>query len=131
MLNESIFAPNYTITSGIQATLEAIERNRWLIDNMLLMPKHEAWMQREVRVNRASGTTRIGGAKLDERAVSQLTKRALPAAGNEDEQANINAYQAYDFIDFLSGQADIPVDELVMRQLNRYFIATAPPDMTP
>lgn len=130
-MNDSIFAPNYNITPRIQFTLEAIERNRWLIDNMLLMPKHEAWMHREVRVSRASGTTRIEGAKLDEQAVSELTKGALPGARNEDEQENINAFQAYEFIDFLSGQEDIPVDELVMRQLNRYFIATAAAPLTP
>ena len=130
-MNDSIFQPNYTITFAIEYRLEAIDRNRWLIDNMLLMPKHETWMHREVRVRRASGTTRIEGAKLDEQAVSELTKQALPGARNEDEQENINAFQAYEFIDFLSDQSDIPVDELVMRQLNRYFIATAPAPLTP
>ena len=130
-MNDSIFQPNYTITLAIEYRLEAIDRNRWLIDNMLLMPKHEAWMHREVRVSRASGTTRIEGAKLDEQAVSELTKQALPGARSEDEQENINAFQAYEFIDFLSDQEDIPVDELVMRQLNRYFIATAPAPLTP
>jgi Fic family protein len=52
-------------------------------------------------------------------------------AESEDEQDNINALQAYEFIDFLSDQEDIPVDELVIRQLNRYFIATAAPTLTP
>ena len=130
-MNDSIFQPNYTITLAIEYRLEAIDRNRWLIDNMLLMPKHEAWMHREVRVSRASGTTRIEGAKLDEQAVSELTKQALSGARSEDEQENINAFQAYEFIDFLSDQEDIPVDELVMRQLNRYFIATAAAPLTP
>ena len=130
-MNDSIFSPNYTITPRIEFTLESIDRNRWLIDNMLLMPKHEAWMRREVRVSRASGTTRIEGADLNEEAVGELTKQALPGARSEDEQENINALQAYEFIDFLSDQEDIPVDELVMRQLNRYFIATAPPTLTP
>lgn len=128
---DSIFSPNYAITPRIQFALEGIDRNQWLIDNLLLMPKHEAWLHREVRVSRASGTTRIEGATLDEQAVSELTRQALPGAKNEDEQENINAFQAYEFIDFLSDQEDIPVDELVMRQLNRYFIATAPPTLTP
>ena len=130
-MNDSIFCPIYTITPRIQIALDAIERNRWLLDNMLLMPKYEAWMHREVRVSRASGTTRIEGANLDEQAVSELTKQSLPGARSDDEQENINAFQAYEFIDFLSDQEDIPVDELVMRQLNRYFIATAPHTLTP
>ncbi len=130
-MNDSIFSPNYTITPTISHFLESIERNSWLIERMLLMPKPEAWLHREVRVSRVSSTTRIEDATLDEEAVDRLTRQGLPRAGTEDEQANINAYQAYEFIDFLSDQQDIPVDELVIRQLNRYFIATAPPLLTP
>ena len=131
MMNDSIFSPNYTITPRIQAQIEEFERNNWLIENLLLMPQHEGWMHRDVRVSRAASTTRIEGSALDEAAVGRLAARVMGKAESEDEQDNINALQAYDFIDFLSGQADIPVDELVIRQLNRYFIATAAPTLTP
>ena len=130
-MNDSIFVPNYTITPSIQLFLEGIDRNRWLIDNMLLMPKHEAWLHREVRVSRASNTTRIEGAELDEEAVSRLAKQVRSGVEDEDARDNINALQAYEFVDFLSDQTDIPIDELVVRQLNRYFIATAAAPLTP
>ena len=130
-MNDSIFAPNYTITPTIESCLENIDRNRWLIDRVLLMPKHEVWLNREVRVGRAAGTTRIEGAELDEAAVNRLVRSPLTGADTEDERNNINALQAYEFIDFLSDQSDIPVDELVIRQLNRYFIATAAAPLTP
>ena len=130
-MNDSILRPNYTMTPDIEFSLESIDRNRWLIDNMLLMPKHEVWLRREVRVSRAAGTTRIEGAELDEAAVSRLARQGLPGPANDDERDNINALQAYDFSDFLSDQSDIPVDELVIRQLNRYFIATASEVLTP
>ena len=130
-MNDSIFQPNYTITPTIEFRLANIERNSWLIENLLLMPKHEAWLSREVRVGRAVGTTRIEGAELDEQAVARLESQSVNRSGNSDEQDNINALQAYDFIDYLSDQRDIPVDELVIRQLNRHFIATAIPLLTP
>lgn len=130
MMNDSIFSPNYTITSRIQAQIEEFERNHWLIENLLLMPQHEEWLHRDVRVSRAASTTSIEGSALDEAAVGRLAARAVGKAASEDEQDNINALQAYEFIDFLSGQADIPVDELVIRQLNRYFMATATPTLT-
>jgi Fic family protein len=95
------------------------------------MPQHEEWLHRDVRVSRAASTTRIEGSALDEVAVGRLAARSIVRAANEDEQDNINALQAYEFIDFLSDQADIPVDELVIRQLNRYFIATATSTLTP
>ncbi len=130
-MNDSIFSPQFNITPIITSTLEDIERQKWLIDNMLMMPKHEAWMRREIRVERAVGTTRIEGAKLDEAAVRELAKSRGTGKLSEDEQANVNALQAYEFIDFLSDQQDIPIDELVIRQLNRYFINGAPETLTP
>lgn len=130
-INDSIFNPQYTITPTIQAQIDEFERNQWLIQNLLLMPQHEEWLHRDVRVSRAASTTRIEGSTLDEDAVRRLAARSMVRAQSEDEQDNINALQAYEFIDFLSDQADIPVDELVIRQLNRYFIATATPTLTP
>jgi Fic family protein len=130
-MNNNIFTPNYTTTPTIHSVLEAIDRERWLIDNMLLMPKHEAWIRREIQVKRASGTTQIEGANLDEAAVSKLINRSSGGKLTEDEQANVNALEAYEFIDYLSDQHDIPIDELVIRQLNRYFIRTALETLTP
>lgn len=130
-MNDNIFKPNYTITPTIEYCLESIERNRWLIENMLIMPKHETWLSRDVRVARAVGTTKIEGAKLDEEAVARLQSQSINRSDDSDEQDNINALQAYEFIDYLSDQRDIPVDELVIRQLNRYFIANASTLLTP
>ena len=130
-MNDSIFAPQFNITPMITSALENIERQKWLIDHMLLMPKHEVWLRHEIQIKRASGTTQIEGAKLDEAAVRQLINRGSAGNHTEDEQANINALQAYQFIDFLSDQPDIPIDELVIRQLNRYFMDGAPETLTP
>lgn len=128
---DSIFTPNFNITSKTKFYLEDIDRRVWLIDHMLIIPKHEAWMRREVSVRRAVGTTKIEGATLDEAAVSKLASQSHGAKYTEDEQANINALEAYEFIDFLSDQKDIPIDELVIRQLNRYFMHAAPETLTP
>jgi Fic family protein len=101
---------------------------------MLLMPRHEAWLRREVReirARRASGTTQIEGAKLGEAAVSRLMAQGPGAKPTEDEQANLNALRAYEFIDFLSDQRDIPIDELVIREINRQFMLGAPELHTP
>ncbi|MCH8062759.1 MAG: Fic family protein [Chloroflexi bacterium] len=111
--------------------MDDIERQMWLVDNMLIMPKHEEWIKRDVRIERATGTTRIEGASLDEAAVRQLANDRRAGKPTEDELANLNALRAYEFIDFLSDQQDIPIDELVIRQLNRYFMDGALPILTP
>ena len=130
-MNDSVFRPNYFITPTTTYHLEGIDRQRWFIDNLLLMPKHEAWIRREIQVRRAVGTTRIEGATLGEDAVRGLEGLGSGARGTEDERANINALQAYEFIDFLSDQPDIPIGELVIRQLNRYFTSGAADKLTP
>ena len=130
-MNDKIYALKYTHGTAIEATIQEIDRNRWLIDNMLLMPKHEAWIRREVTVHRASGTTRIEGATLDEKAVSELLRKNPSGRVGEDEQANLNAIRAYETIDYLSDHTDLPVDELVIRQLNREFLYRASEVLTP
>ncbi len=133
-MKDSILPSKFSITPFIVSTLEEIERLRWLVDNTLLLPRHESrlrWMWRDVRVRRAVGTTRIEGANLDEKAVTGLIKRGIPARPTEDEQANINALAAYEFIDYLSDQSDIPIDELAIRELNRQLMRGSAETLTP
>jgi len=130
-MTDSIFNPHFNINPEIEDDLRDIERRRWLIDHMLLMPRHEAWLRREIQVRRASGTTRIEGANLDESAVSRLMAQGAGANPTEDEQANLNALGAYEFIDFLSDQHDLPTDELVIREVNRRFIEGTSEMLTP
>jgi len=130
-MNDSIFAPHFDIDPEIDAMLRGIENNNWLVENMLLMPKHEAWIRREVSVKRAAGTARIEGAGMEEADVSDLMKKAPSGRLSENEQANINAVQAYEFVDYLSDQPDIPVGELVIRELDRYFLRGMDPTLTP
>ena len=130
-MNDSIFTPRFESSSFIQNALEEIERQRWLVENMLLMPRYEAWMHREVRVRRAAGTTAIEGGGLSEAEVRKVLARATPGRMTEDERANINADKAYEFIDFLSDQPEIRPDELVIRELHRYFMDGSPEALTP
>ncbi len=96
-----------------------MEQSRWLFDHLLLMPKHEAWFRREIAIKRAAATTRIEGAELDEEAVASLEKGVPKAGLSEDELANVGALRAYEFIDYLSDIPDQPIDELVVREINR------------
>ena len=130
-MNINIFVPNYTITPVVKSAWEDLERQIWPVNNLLLMPKHEGWMRREVQVQRAVGTTQIEGASLDDAAVRRLIREGGGRNPTADEQANINSLQAYDFIDFLSDQQDISIDELVIRQLNRFFMTGAAETLTP
>ena len=76
----------------------------------------------EVAIRRASATTRIEGAQLNEEAVGDLVrKRPAAAKITADERANLNAIAAYEFIDYLSDLDELNVDEQVISQINREF----------
>ncbi len=128
---DNIFRPHYNINAAITTDLQDMDRQVWRVNNMLLMPRHEAWLRREIQVRRASGTTQIEGSKMDEAAVARLVNHGVGGNPTEDEQANLNALRAYEFVDYLSDQQDIPIDELVIRELNRQFILGGPELHTP
>lgn len=130
-MNEKIFRPSFIETPSIRSSLEDIDRYSWLVDRVLLVPKHEAWFRREVAVRRATATTRIEGATLGEEEVSELVKKGASAKPSGDELANLNAVAAYEFVDYLSDQPDIAIDELVIRELNRYFLSGMDEMLTP
>lgn len=106
----------------MESRLREIERKAWLIEKMLLMPKYEAWIRREVAIARASATTKIEGIGEDEG--EGLGSKLV-------EQANENALRAYEFIDYLSDLKDQPLDELVVRQVNREFLHGSAATLTP
>ena len=130
-MNDNIFAPNFNITPRISAVLDAIDRDKWLIDNLLLMPKYEVWIRREIDVQRVAGTTRIEGSDMDESEVGNLARDGVQGTPTENQLANINALDAYEFIDYISDQLDIPINELVIRELDRIFIRGSSSQLTP
>jgi Fic family protein len=68
---------------------------------------------------------------MDEEQVSDLGKKAPVGKLSEDEHANLNALRAYEIIDELSDEDGVPVDELVVRQLNREFLRGIAPSLEP
>ena len=71
-MNENIFQPHFTRTAAIDANLERTERAAWLIERTSLPAKQYIWFQRDVSVRRATATTAIEGANLNEEQVREL-----------------------------------------------------------
>ena len=96
------------------------------------MPKYEVWVKRSISVARVAGTTAIEGEGIGTEAVSDLMRGGAAMRSDADAvRANANAIAAYEFIDYLSEQLDIPLSELVIRELNRQFMRGGPELLTP
>lgn len=115
----------------IEGCIEQLERDRFFVDHVLMPPKHEEWLRRDVSIKRASGTTSIEKLGMSEAEVDELLRRRTTAKPDEAQRANLNAIQAYEFIDYLSDQTDLDVDELAIRQLNREFLRGESEAITP
>jgi Fic family protein len=124
-MTDTTVGPKFRLSQSLEAALLDLDRDRWLIENMLLMPKHQVWIQREVQLARAKATTQIEG--IGDVAYSASAE----AARKEFEQANANAVRAYEFIDYVSDLPGQRIDELVIRQINREFLHGAAPTLTP
>lgn len=124
-MTDTTFRPNFNQPASIEASLREIDRNKWLIEKMLLMPKHQMWIHREVQIARAKATNQIEGiGDEDGNPIAEAARKA-------SELSMANALRAYDFIDYVSDLAEQQVDELVIRQLNREFILGAATTLTP
>lgn len=121
-MTDNIFRPKYTLTPKIKFAIADIERDAWLVDKMLIMPKHATWIRRNITAERAAGTVRIEGGTLDDADVRELMRTPPKATMSEEERANRNALSAYDFVDYLSDQYDLPITEAMIRQINREFM---------
>ena len=130
MINDT-FKPLFNITSTIGVALEDIERQIWLVDHMLLMPKHDALDTQGGSSQAGRGYDSNWGSELAEDTVRGLLREGAVRSPAKDEQDTINALQAYSFVDFLSDHRELPIDELVIRQLNRFFLSGARGSVTP
>ena len=130
-MNDSIFAPRFTLTPSLRHALELTDRQDWLISHMLLMPKHQAWIRRDVRTSRAHATTAIEGEGVSHETVRRLARRGGTLPADDAERANLNALQAYEFVDYVADQRDVPFDEFVIGELNRNFMRGAADVLTP
>ena len=89
-MNNNVFRPIFEITPAIESALDDIDRSKWLIENRLHDLDIGAWIQRDVRVRRAVGTTRIEGANLDEDAVrADMHGAALGRKHSAEENARV------------------------------------------
>jgi len=105
-----MYVPTFNTASSIlQSNLAEIDRIRFRIEDMELMPKHELWLRREAFVRTAYSSTMVENATITE---SELENAAKPTPGATIAKARpdvVNYGTALEFVDALS---DNPVDAL-------------------
>ena len=114
----AVFVPRFSDdTPRIQAALEEVERLRFRIEKMLIMPRHEEWLRREAFVRTAYSSTMVEDAAIPEQEMEDVAKGA-PVTPIPRERVEVANYaRALEFVDFLSDQG-FAADEAAIRMIH-------------
>ncbi len=96
---------------------EELEHIRFRVDRFLLMPKHEEWMRREAFIRQAYSSTMI-----ENPSISEEEQARAEAELSVDRPDVANYARALEFVDFMSGDQDVVLDELQIRQMHWFLM---------
>lgn len=113
-----MFVPNFSEDSeNISFSLKEIDRLRFRIERLLIMPKHEQWLRREAFARTAYSSTMIEDGTITEDEMEQVVKRSPVGDILKEREDVANYARALEFVDFLSN-ADIMVDQAAILQIH-------------
>ena len=113
-----MFAPKWAQDNPtIRPNLEEIDRIRYRVERMLIMPKHEHWLRREAFVRTAYSSTMVENATIPEEEMENAARHAPIVRIPRERTDVVNYSVALEFVDFL-GDADFTPDEAVIRQIH-------------
>lgn len=111
--------------------LAELEKRRWLFQHLPLDPTHAGWLRERAWVRTIHGTTKIEGNTLSDVQVEALLRGEGGARISEREAREIiGTREALTLVDRLAPEA-IPVDEAVIREINRQILWSQSPLLTP
>lgn len=126
-----MYEPNVTITDKLQSSLTKIEEIRDLLETIPVLPIIEDRIQYEALVDTVYYTARIEGNPLDIQTAERIGTKQLSMFEDEDSQTFANLYKAMDFIKHVAGEADIPINEDVIKQIHTFVIRDIPSQGSP
>jgi Fic family protein len=130
-LLESVYTPIFTYSQTIKVATESIERSKWVFDRLLLDPRYMSWFKRRALTRSLHHTTKIEGNTLREEQVDDILRGQAVQAGEEQIAEIENCNKAYAFIDSISDNFKVPIDESVICHINALILGDGDPILTP
>ena len=113
-----MFIPNFSEDNEqMLFGLEEIERLKFRIERLLIMPKHEQWLRREAFIRTAYSSTMIEDSTISEDEMERVVKLSPVASVPKEREDVANYAGALEFVDFLS-DTDIMVDQSAILQIH-------------
>jgi len=128
---EPAFVPVFTHSQDIERHLKSIERDKWAFERLLLDPRYESWYRRRAIRRSLHHTTRIEGNTLREEQVGGILEGDKIQADENEIAEIVNCYNALQFIDSISDNPSIPIDEHAIRHINALILGDDDPVLMP
>ena len=128
---EEPYSPVYRRNDAIAGGLTTIDRERWSFDNLIIDPDYRAWFQERAIIRTVHSSTSIEGNRLDETQAGYLIRGQDVDAEEAEKREVINLTKALKFVDEVSGNSEIPIDEPVVREINRRILLDESEVLTP
>ena len=128
---EAAFSPIFTYSQEIKFNIERIETDKWVFERLILDPRYESWLRRRAMTRSLHHTTRIEGNRLNEEQVASILEGESIQADTKQIAEILNGQRAYQFIDKISDDQLIPIDEHALRHINALILGDNDPLLTP
>lgn len=118
----AIFTPKFSQDDkSLTWNLGEIDRVKFRVERLLIMPKHEQWLRREAFIRTAYSSTMIENNTITEEEIERAAKPS-PVTKIPKERADVSNYaEALSFVDFLS-TTGIMIDEAIIRQIHWFLM---------
>jgi len=113
------------------ATLEALDRRRWLFEQLPVDPVHLEWFRHRAWVRTVHGTTKIEGNTLSEVEVEELLAGTYPRVSRKEALEVLGSRDAIQFVDDIAVRTEVPIDEAVVRETHRRVLGDIDAMLTP
>jgi len=127
----SALVPVFTQSQEMRFNVGNIDRDKWVFERLILDPRYEAWMRRRAMVRSLHHTTRIEGNTLSEDQVGGILEGQKIQADTKQVAEIENGFRSYQFVDRISDDAVIPIDEHTVRHVNALMLGDNDPLLTP
>lgn len=117
-----MFTPKFSRDNQtLSYRLHDIDRLKFRIERMLIMPKHEQWLRREAFIRTAYSSTMVENSTITEEEMEKAARQSPVASIAKARPDVANYATALEFVDFLS-DAEITPDEAAIRQIHWFLM---------
>lgn len=119
------YEPKYQVSEAIEKNIERIERQRWILENLIIEPKYINWLRRRAFIRSGHHTLHIEGNILTEDQVADVLENPDERVGDSQHKKDVSNWNsAMQFVDSLSPKIEVPINDLLIRHIHSLILGS-------